>query len=67
MTLKDMAEKTGLHISTISRAIKDKYVQTPYRTLPFKALFQCPLRKDGQSLSKDARQESPLPADPRRR
>ncbi|PAV39838.1 RNA polymerase sigma-54 factor [Megasphaera sp. ASD88] len=54
MTLKDMAEKTGLHISTISRAIKDKYVQTPYRTLPFKALFQCPLRKDGQSLSKDA-------------
>lgn len=54
MTLKDISQKTGFHISTISRALKDKYVQTPYRTVPFKDLFQCPLRKNGRMLSKDA-------------
>lgn len=54
MTLHDIAEKTGLHISTISRSIKDKYVQTPWRTISFKALFQSPLQRDGAVLSKDA-------------
>ncbi len=54
MTLKDISQQTGLHISTISRTIKDKYVQTPWRTVSFKSLFQSPLHKDGQNLSKDA-------------
>lgn len=54
MRLKDIAQLTGLHISTISRAIKDKYIQTPWQTMPFKTLFQSPLRKNGRDVSKDA-------------
>ena len=54
MRLKDISQMTGLHVSTISRAIKDKYVQTPWQTLPFKDLFQSPLQKNGCTLSKDA-------------
>lgn len=53
MTLKDISQKTGFHTSTISRALKNKYVQTPYRTVPFKDLFQCPLRKNGYIFSKN--------------
>lgn len=54
MTLKDISQKTGLHISTISRSIKDKYVQTPWRTISFKSLFQSPLHHGDKNLSKDA-------------
>lgn len=54
MTLKDISQKTGLHISTISRSIKDKYLQTPWRTVSFKSLFQSPLNRKGQLFSKDA-------------
>lgn len=54
MTLKDISQKTGLHISTISRSTKDKYLQTPWRTLPFKALFQQPLQKKNSDISKDS-------------
>ncbi len=54
MTLKDIAQASGFHISTVSRAVKDKYIQTPWETLPFKALFQGPLRQKGRPVSKDA-------------
>lgn len=54
MTLKNIAQATGLHISTISRAVKDKYLQTPWRTVSFKQLFQSPLHGNGRSVSKDA-------------
>ena len=54
MTLRDISQQTGLHISTISRSIKDKYLQTPWRTVSFKSLFQSPLHRDEQLLSKDA-------------
>lgn len=33
MILKDIAEKTGLDISTISRVANSKYVQTEFGTL----------------------------------
>jgi len=39
MILKDVAEKTGLDISTVSRLVNSKYVQTPYGTYPLKWFF----------------------------
>ncbi len=39
MTMKEVAEEIGVHESTVSRATKDKYIQTPYGLFPFKYLF----------------------------
>jgi RNA polymerase sigma-54 factor len=39
LTLKEVAEIIGLHESTVSRAIKDKYVLTSYGTIKIKDLF----------------------------
>lgn len=39
LTFKDIAKELDLHESTISRAIKDKYVETPQGILSIKSLF----------------------------
>lgn len=39
MILKDISEKVGLDISTISRVANSKYVQTPYGTFLLKTFF----------------------------
>lgn len=39
MILKDIAEKVGLDISTISRVANSKYVQTPFGTFLLKSFF----------------------------
>ncbi len=39
MLLKDVAEKTGYDISTISRVSRSKYVQTPWGIVPLKHFF----------------------------
>lgn len=39
MILKDIAEKTGLDLSTISRVSNSKYVQTRWGTFPLKFFF----------------------------
>ena len=39
MILKDVAERVGLDISTISRVANSKYVDTPYGTHPLKFFF----------------------------
>lgn len=39
LILKDVAKDLGLHESTISRAIKDKYLETPQGIISFKSLF----------------------------
>ena len=39
MILKDVAERTGLDISTISRVSNSKYVQTNYGIYPLKYFF----------------------------
>lgn len=40
LTLREIAEELGLHISTISRAISQKYVQTIHGVLPLKFFLQ---------------------------
>lgn len=39
MILKDIAEETGLDISTVSRVVNSKYIQTHFRILPLKYFF----------------------------
>ena len=52
MILKDIAEKTGLDISTISRVANSKYVQTEFGTLLLKSFFSESLTNDeGEEVS----------------
>ena len=52
MILKDIAEKTGLDISTVSRVSNSKYAQTRWGTFPLRFFFSDSLRTaDGEELS----------------
>lgn len=52
MILKDIAEKTGLDISTISRVSNSKYIQTHFGVYPLKYFFSEGLQKDdGEEVS----------------
>jgi RNA polymerase sigma-54 factor len=52
MILKDIAEITGLDISTISRVANSKYVQTSYGTFPLKFFFSEGIQTDdGEEVS----------------
>ena len=39
LALKDIAEKVGVHESTVSRAVANKYVHTPHGLFAFKTFF----------------------------
>lgn len=52
MILKDVADKVGLDISTISRVANSKYVQTPYGTLLLKFFFSEGItNEEGEEIS----------------
>ncbi len=52
MILKDVADKVGLDISTISRVTNTKYVQSPYGTFLLKSFFSESLStQDGEDVS----------------
>ena len=52
MILKDVAEKTGLDLSTISRVSNSKYVQTRWGTFPLKYFFSDGyVTENGEELS----------------
>lgn len=52
MILKDIAEKVGMDISTISRVANSKYVQCPYGTFLLKSFFSESIAKeDGEEVS----------------
>ena len=52
MTLKDIADKTGLDISTISRVSNVKYAQTRWGTFPLRYFFtESYTTEDGEELS----------------
>ena len=49
LTLKDIANETGLHESTISRIVSNKYAYTPIGTIPLKSFFATKLKtKEGE-------------------
>ncbi|NNE44792.1 MAG: RNA polymerase sigma-54 factor, partial [Gemmatimonadetes bacterium] len=52
LTLQDVAEKIGMHESTVSRVTTNKYVQTPRGVLPLKYFFSSGLdTESGNSVS----------------
>ncbi len=46
MILKDIADRTGLDVSTISRVVNSKYVQTHFGILSLKSLFSEAMQTD---------------------
>ncbi len=52
MILKDIADVVGLDISTISRVVNSKYVQTPYGTFKLKTFFsESMTNEEGKEVS----------------
>ena len=52
MILKNIAEKTGLDISTISRVANSKYIQTHFGIFPLKSFFSEGLQSEsGEEVS----------------
>jgi len=52
MILKDIADRTGLDISTISRVANSKYIQTPFGIYPLKYFFSEGLENEsGEEVS----------------
>jgi len=49
LKMQEVADRVGVHVSTVSRAISDKYVQTPHGIYSLKHLFTGGLQKaDGE-------------------
>ena len=52
MILKDIADRTGLDVSTISRVVNSKYVQTQFGIILLKSLFSEAMQtKSGEEVS----------------
>lgn len=49
LTLREVAQTLELHESTISRAIKGKYVQTPYGLYEMKTFFSAKAESSGMA------------------
>ncbi|MBP3037928.1 RNA polymerase factor sigma-54 [Bacillaceae bacterium Marseille-Q3522] len=44
MTMKEIADELGIHESTVSRAVREKYAQTPYGTFELKSFFSSTIK-----------------------
>lgn len=53
LTLKEVAEKTELHESTISRTVSNKFAQTPLGVIPLKSFFSNKASKKSGNISSD--------------
>lgn len=54
LTLKSIADLLDVHESTVSRAVKDKYVQTPHGLISMKTFFSTKLDEDKGDVSSAA-------------
>lgn len=52
MTLKEVAEEIDMHESTISRAIREKYILTSFGTIKIKDLFTNGIQTNGKNSNK---------------
>ena len=52
LTMSEVAENLKLHVSTVSRAVKEKYVETPFGMFPFSKFFQKPQSLLSQRIEK---------------
>lgn len=55
LTMNNLSKEIGVHVSTISRAIKEKYIQYPYGVAEIRTLFTGGIPTDSQSgeMSRD--------------
>ena len=53
LTLKDVADRIGVHESTISRAVRGKYIGTPFGTYEMKDLFVSGVGTDEDAASSE--------------
>jgi len=53
ISMKELAQKLKIHESTVSRAVRDKYLCTPRGTLSLKSLFSEQVKSEGQQASVD--------------
>ncbi|WP_409290315.1 RNA polymerase factor sigma-54 [Peribacillus sp. SCS-37] len=44
MTMKEVADELGIHESTVSRAVRDKFVQAPFGTVELRAFFSAQIQ-----------------------
>jgi len=54
LTMKDVAEELGVHESTVSRCVSNKYVDTPYGIYPCRMFFSPGVRGDERNVSQDS-------------
>ncbi len=58
LPMSEVADKIGVHVATVSRAVSGKYVQTPRGTYPLRSFFTGGTETDsGESVSWDAVKE----------
>ncbi|WP_243356066.1 RNA polymerase factor sigma-54 [Bacillus litorisediminis] len=51
LTMREIAEELNIHESTVSRAVREKYIQTPHGTIHLKSLFSARLSDQNEELS----------------
>jgi len=55
LPMTQVAEQLGVHVATVSRAVADKYIQTPRGIVPLRGFFTGGLQTDtGEEMSYDA-------------
>ncbi|OQP18804.1 RNA polymerase factor sigma-54, partial [Geobacillus zalihae] len=55
MTMREVAEELGVHESTVSRAVRHKYVQTPFGTVELRRFFSNAATAAGDEAASSAR------------
>ena len=64
LLMKNIADELGLHASTISRAVRDKYIETPVGIFPLRSFFakgkQNPLRSKLSAIIASENKDNPL-------
>ena len=51
MTMQQVADRLNVHISTVSRAVNGKYIDTPMGVVALRSLFSAPLPSVGAAIS----------------
>lgn len=54
LKMEEVAQAVGVHVSTVSRAVKNKYMQTPRGVLPMKYFFNSSMPTSGGDESQEA-------------
>ena len=58
LTMQEIADKTGVHATTVSRTVRDKYLATPFGTFELRRFFTAGLATEtGETVSNTSVQE----------